>query len=64
MAPPGPAGSPAVTLTAKVVESSCAGRVSTELVGGVVSISHEVDSEPVPRLPSTPTISAASRVRV
>ena len=47
-----PFGSLPVTETVKLVDVVCAGSGLTVLVGGVVSISHEVDSEPVPGLPS------------
>ena len=46
-----PFGSLPVTETVKLVDVVCAGRALTVLVGGVVSISQEVDSEPLPGLP-------------
>ncbi len=41
-----------------------AGRASIVLVGGVVSISHEVDIEPVPKLPTWSWMPAALTVSV
>ena len=49
--PPAPAGSLPLTETVKLVAMVSAGSVLTVLVGGVVSISQDVDNEPVPRLP-------------
>ena len=46
-----PFGSLPVTETVKLVDVVCAGSGLTVLVGGVVSISQEVDIEPVPALP-------------
>ena len=43
-----------VTDTMKLVDVVCDGSELTVLVGGVVSISHEVDIEPVPALPAGP----------
>ena len=61
--PPAPLGSEPVTVTVKLVEVVWGGSGLTVLVGGVVSISHEVDSEPVPELRS-PWMSAALTVSV
>ena len=47
--PSAPVGSEAVTETVKLVEVVCDGSALTVLVGGVVSISQEVDCEPGPR---------------
>ncbi len=58
-----PAESEAVTVTLKLVEVVCDGSASTELVGGVVSISQEIDCEPVPGLPEGLRRSAASMDR-
>ena len=49
--PLAPFGSVAVTETVKVVDVVWAGSEVTVLVGGVVSINHEVEAEPVPGLP-------------
>ncbi len=46
-----PVGSLLATEIVKFVDVVCAGRVFTALVGGVVSISQNVESEPVPGLP-------------
>ena len=51
MLPFEPVGSLLVTDTVKLVDVVCAGSELTVLVGGVVSISQEVESEPVPALP-------------
>ena len=48
MLPFDPVGSLLVTETLKLVDVVCAGSERDLLVGGVVSISHEVDNEPVP----------------
>ena len=54
-----------VTETVKLVDVVCAGSGLTVLVGGVVSISHEVESEPVPGIAvRDPLMSAALTVRV
>ena len=60
--PPAPAGSLLLTETVKLVEVVWDGRALTVLVGGVVSISQEVDSEPVPALPYSSWMSAALTV--
>ncbi len=49
-----PVGSEAVAETVKLVDVVCVGSEFTVLVGGVVSISHEVETEPVPGLPYCP----------
>ena len=49
--PLAPFGSDAVTDTVKLVDVVVAGSELTVLVGGVVSISHDVDRLPVPGLP-------------
>ena len=46
-----PMGSLPVTDTEKLVEFVAVGSRLTVLVGGVVSISHEAETEPVPELP-------------
>ena len=51
MLPPAPDRSEAVTETEKLVVVVVVGRGSAVLVGNVVSISQEVESEPVPGLP-------------
>ena len=53
-----------VTETVKLVEVVCGGSELTVLVGGVVSISQEVDSEPVPALPYWSWMPAALTVSV
>ena len=50
--PFGPFGSVPLADTRKLVDVVCAGSEPTVLVGGVVSISQEVDIEPVPALPA------------
>ena len=64
MLPFDPVGSLLVTETVKLVDVVCAGSVLTVLVGGVVSISHEVDNEPLPGLPYKSEMPAALTVRV
>ena len=59
-----PFGSVPLTETEKLVDVVCDGSVVTALVGGVVSISHDVDIEPVPELPYWSVMSAASTVSV
>ena len=48
-----PLGSVPLTDTRKLVDVVCDGSGLTVLVGGVVSISQEVDIEPVPTLPAS-----------
>ena len=50
--PLAPLGSVPVTVTGKLRLVPVLGSGLTVLVGGVVSISHEVESEPVPAMPS------------
>ncbi len=64
MLPSAPFGSVAVTETVKLVDVVWAGRALTVLVGGVVSINHEVETEPVPGLPYVSWMSAALTVRI
>ena len=52
-------GSDAVAETVKLVAVVCAGRLLTVLVGGAVSISHDLGSEPEPARPSVSVMSAA-----
>ena len=59
-----PVGSLPATEIGKLVDVVCAGRALTVLVGWVVSISQDVDSEPLPGLPNWSSISAASTVSV
>ena len=59
-----PVGSLPVTETVKLVDVVCAGKALTVLVGGVVSISQEVDSEPLPGLPFSSWMPAALTVNV
>ncbi len=59
-----PVGSLPVTETVKLVDVVVCESGLTVLVGGVVSISHEVESEPVPTLPARSWIPEASTVSV
>ena len=59
-----PLGSVPVTETGKLRLVRSAGSGLTVLVGGVVSISHEVESEPVPGLPFWSWMPAALTVSV
>ncbi len=58
-----PLGSVPVTETVKLVDEVVGGSGLTVLVGGVVSISQEIDCEPVPGLPYWSVMSAALTVR-
>ena len=63
-APADPAGSVPVTVTGKLRLVPRLGSGLTALVGGVVSISQDVDSEPLPKLPYWSWRSAALMVKV
>ena len=58
-----PLGSVAVTETVKLADVVCVGSELTVLVGGVVSINHDVETEPVPGLPYVSSTAAALMVR-
>ena len=62
--PAGSVGTVPVTVTGKLRLVPTLGSGLTVLVGGVVSISQEVDSEPVPGLPYWSWMSAALTVSV
>jgi hypothetical protein len=62
--PLAPSGPEAVTETVKLVDVVCVGSEFTVLVGGVVSINHEVKTEPAPGPPYVSSISAALTVRL
>ena len=62
--PLAPLGSVPVTVTGKLRLVPVLGSGLTVLVGGVVSISHEVESEPVPALPYGSWMPAALTVSV
>ncbi len=59
-----PVGSLPVTETLKLVDVVCAGSSLTVLIGAVVSVNHEVDTEPLPGLPYTSEMPAALTVRL
>ena len=62
--PPAPLGSDPLTETRMYGVVVVAGSGLTVLVGGVVSMSQEVDSEPVPKLPASSWMPEALTVSV